>query len=88
MQIVITDAQFNGTSCGIDATDKVKAMCHNKDRCQLYASSATMGNSGCNPGTATLVVGYSCKSKGLSAGRKFTVAVYCSTVNLRTPNLN
>ena len=75
MQIVITYAQFNGTSCGIDATDKVKAMCSNKDRCQLYASSATIGISGCNPGTATLVVGYSCKRKGLSAGTKFTVAV-------------
>ena len=61
MQIAIADAQFNGTGCGIDVTTKVKGMCHNQDRCQLYASSATIGNSGCSPGTATLVIGYSCK---------------------------
>ena len=63
MIIEVHDAQFNGTGCGVDATDTVKTLCHNKDRCQVYASSVTMGNSGCNPGTATLVVSYRCKGK-------------------------
>ena len=70
MQISISDAQFNGTSCGIDATTKVKGLCHNKDRCQLYASQATIGNSGCPPGTATLVVEYSCKGEILLTQRQ------------------
>ena len=75
MQIDIADAQFNGTNCGIDVTTKVKGMCHNKDRCQLYASSATMGNSGCNPGTATLVIGYSCKGKCQSSYRTWSCEI-------------
>ena len=75
MQISISDAQFNGTSCGIDATTKVKGLCHNKDRCQLYASQATIGNSGCPPGTATLVVEYSCKGEILSVRDKYIFAV-------------
>lgn len=61
MMIDIASSAFNGTNCGIDSTTTVKTMCHNKDRCQLYASEALIGNSGCNPGTAHLYVEYACK---------------------------
>eukprot|EP00116_Pleurobrachia_bachei_P004684 sb/3464946/ len=58
LELDVASAMFNGTNCGIDVSTEVKKQCHGKDNCQIYAP--TIGNSGCNPGTSTLWVQYSC----------------------------
>ena len=60
MQIKVKTSTFGGKSCGIDSAAVVSATCGGKDRCQLYTSPSSIGDSGCTPGTATLVVEYSC----------------------------
>ena len=63
LELDVASAMFNGTNCGIDVTTDVKKQCHGKDNCQIYAP--TIGNSGCNPGTSTLWVQYSCAGTDL-----------------------